>query len=124
MAQDNETDIIDTIAAAARRRVRYPSDEAAQNNARAILSALRERYAIVELPEPDQDRYEGDEGPPEDRLAWLYGHGLYGVSVWHAGQVQVGYNNEPGEPLSLAESRRLAAALLAAADKAAEDRPG
>ncbi len=85
----------------------------------AILDALRERYAIVALPGPDSDRYGGEE--PADRPAWLYDIGLYEVSMWHTGEVQVGYNGEPGEPLSVDEARRLAVALLAAADAAERD---
>lgn len=79
------------------------------------MESGKKRYAIVELPEPDNSRYTGDDGP-DDRPAWIHGQGLYEVSLWHTGEVQVGYDGEPGEPLSVDEARRLAAALLAAAD--------
>lgn len=92
--------------------------------ARGILAALKAAgIALVELPEPDSTRYdEGDEAefPPVDRLAWLRGMGLYGVTFWPEcpREVQVAYNNEPGEPLSADEARAFAVALLAAADAA------
>ncbi|MEW2483591.1 hypothetical protein AB0876_28795 [Mycobacterium sp. NPDC049093] len=91
-------------------------------NARTILAALKAaRIAVVELNEADSTRYdEGEDAefPPADRLAWLRGMGMYGVTVWPEcpGEVQVAYNNEPGEPLSVDEARSLAAALLAAAE--------
>ncbi|MFA5608496.1 MAG: hypothetical protein WDA07_15225 [Leucobacter sp.] len=90
--------------------------------ARAVLDAITTspRHALVELPEADSTRYdEGEDAefPPADRLGWLRGMGLYGVTFWPecAGEVQVAYNNEPGEPLSPSEAKRLGAALLAAA---------
>ena len=91
--------------------------------ARAVLDAITETHAVIELPEPDSTRYdEGEDAefPPADRLGWLRGMGLYEVTFWpeYAGEVQVAYNNEPGEPLSVSEARQLAAALLAAANAA------
>ncbi|HRZ39357.1 MAG TPA: hypothetical protein P5534_23675, partial [Candidatus Paceibacterota bacterium] len=94
--------------------------QADQDDARAVLDAITETHAVIELPEPDSTRYnEGEvaEFPPADRLGWLRGMVLYGVTFWpeYAGEVQVAYNNEPGEPLSVKEARTFAAALLAAA---------
>ena len=90
---------------------------------RYVAALKAARIALVELPEPDSIRYdEGDEAefPPVDRLAWLRGMGLYGVTFWPEcpREVQVAYNNEPGEPLSADEARAFAVALLAAADAA------
>lgn len=95
-----------------------------EHRAMAILAALKAaRIAVVELAEADSTRYdEGEDAefPPADRLAWLRGMGMYGVTFWpeYPGEVQAAYNNEPGEPLSVDEARGLAAALLAAADAA------
>lgn len=113
-----DRDIIDTIGDVfARQEARFPGMlVSGRSVAGRILAALRERYAIVELPGPDSDRYGGEE--PADRPAWLYDIGLYEVSMWHTGEVQVGYNGEPGEPLAVNEARQLAVALLAAADAA------
>lgn len=78
--------------------------------------------AIVELPEPDSTRYEGDEHEPVDRLAWRAGN--WSASVWEYPEVQLSeaisgfwYTHEP---ISIKDARALAAALLAAADKAEE----
>ena len=76
-------------------------------------------YAIVKLPEPDSTRYEGDEHEPMDRLAWGTG-GKFAVSHWEYPEVQVAYDGEPFEPISIEEARAFAAALLAAADAAEE----
>lgn len=54
----SDQDIIDIIAGAMRRRVRYPADEAAQHNAAAVLTALRERYEIVEKVTSDHDPFD------------------------------------------------------------------
>lgn len=83
----------------------------------AVATELASRYAIVELPEPDSTRYEGEEFPPADRLAWI-GAGPIAVSVWDYPEVQVAVDDEPLEPISIADARTLAAALLAAADAA------
>lgn len=72
--------------------------------------------AITELPEPDSTRYDGDEHEPEDRLCWLPGDD-FEVSVWNQGEVQrEGFGWGDLEPLSVAEARTVAAALLAAAN--------
>lgn len=88
--------------------------------ARAVLDAITTSHALVKLPEPDSTRYdEGEDAefPPADRLAWLRDMGMYGVTFWPecAGEVQVAYNDEPGEPLSAREAKRLGAVLIAAA---------
>ena len=74
--------------------------------------------AVIQLPQPDSTRYEGEEHQPEDRLAWMPGD-EFEVSVWHSGEVQrYGFGWGDGEPLSVAEARTIAAALLAAAEAA------
>lgn len=70
-------------------------------------------YAVVQLPEPDSTRYEGDEHEPIDRLAWCTGS-RFAVSHWEYPEVQVAYDDEPLEPIGIDEARRFAAALLAA----------
>ncbi|QBC87364.1 hypothetical protein [Mycobacterium avium] len=84
-----------------------------------IISALKaERIAIVELPPHDSDRYEGDEHEPRDRLCWMPGDD-FEVSVWYHSEVQRrGYGWGDLEPLSVADARSIAAALLAAANAA------
>ncbi len=88
-----------------------------------IVAALSEAgLAVVALPEPDSTRYTGDEHEPADRLSWMPGDD-FEVSVWHHGEVQRwGYGWGDDEPLSVAEARTIAVALLAAANAAeAED---
>jgi hypothetical protein len=72
---------------------------------------------VVELPEPDSTRYDGDEHAPVDRPAWD-GGGRFWVSHWKYPEVQVTYDGEPFEPISIGVARSLAAALLAAANAA------
>lgn len=72
--------------------------------------------AIVDLPEPNSTRYEGDEHEPVDRLGWWMPGSLFGVTQWgYPNQVQLTFSDEPFEPLSVDEARFLAAALLSAA---------
>lgn len=80
--------------------------------------------AIVELPVPDSTRYEGDEHAPMDRMAWGTGS-KFAVSHWEYPEVQIAYDDEPFEPISIRHARWFAAALLAAANAAdtAEVRP-
>ena len=103
--------------------VRYynPSD-----HARHVLAALKaEGYAVVELPSavPGWWNCYEDDGDPPDHNAFSDGEcGEFMVTTWfsHPGEVQVSHPGEPLEPLSVAEARALAAALLAAADAAEE----
>jgi hypothetical protein len=78
--------------------------------------------AIVELPEPDSDHYDGEYGGPADRLAWL-DIAEFDVSAWNADEVQIGLCQEPLEPIAAADARKLAAALLAAANAAEQPVP-
>lgn len=73
--------------------------------------------AIVELPAADSTRYEGDDVPSTDRLAW-FPDGEFSVSRWNYPEVQIEYRGEPLEPVAIRTARALAAALLAAADAA------
>jgi len=73
----------------------------------------------VQLPEPTSTRYDGDEHEPADRLGWWQDGNPFAVTQWgYPNQVQLAINNEPFEPLSSAQARFLAAALLAAAARA------
>ncbi|QPX62778.1 hypothetical protein SEA_PLUMBUS_81 [Mycobacterium phage Plumbus] len=72
--------------------------------------------AVIQLPEPNSTRYEDDEFPPADRLAWWCPGSLFGISQWgYPNEVQIAYNGEPFEPVNIIEARFIAAALLAAA---------
>lgn len=78
-----------------------------------VLAALRAAgYAVVKLPEP-QEREDEHEVITrwDDPLSFT-------VVVWddHPDEVGIAYDFEPFEPLSPADARTLAAALLAAAD--------
>lgn len=73
-------------------------------------------YAVVNLPEPDSERYEGDEHEPADRDSWMVD--AYEVAVWYPGEVQINYYGSSGEPVNTAIARDLAGALLAAIDAA------
>ena len=83
--------------------------------------------AVVELPEPDPPvpTDEDDEKPPQAR--WGAESGAdFQTSVWHFGEVQIDQYARGGwwealEPISAADARRVAAALLAAADYAERD---
>ena len=82
--------------------------------ARFVLAALTAAgYAVVKLPKPE---------PREDdaEIADCWDHLPHQVMVWdeHPGEVQLCHDFEPAEPLTPAEARALAAALLAAANKA------
>jgi hypothetical protein len=82
-----------------------------------VLMSLPD-IAIVELPEPDSTRYDGDDHEPQDRLCWLPGDD-FEVSVWNPGEVQrCGFGWGDFEPLSVAEARTTAMSLLAAANAA------
>lgn len=80
-----------------------------------IVSALKSsRNFVVELPEPDSTRYEGDEHESQDRLCWMPGDD-FEVSVWNPGEVQRhGFGWGDAEPLSADEAWRVGLALLAA----------
>lgn len=66
-------------------------------------------YVVVKLPEDGEWGLAGDD--------WNT-IGMYDVAVWNPGEVEVSYDATPGEPLSPAHARALAAALLAAANAA------
>lgn len=75
--------------------------------------------AIVELPEPDSNHYDGEYGGPADRPGWLdicLDIDGVDVSVWNPGEVQIGLRQEPLNPICANDARKLAAALLAAAN--------
>jgi hypothetical protein len=72
--------------------------------------------AIIELPGADSTRYEGDEHEHEDRLAWICDP--FAVSHWNYPGVQIYYEGESFEPISIAYARTFAAAILAAANAA------
>ena len=73
-------------------------------------------YAVVLLPEPDSERYEGDEHEPADRPSWQVD--MYEVAVWYPGEVQINYDGTECEPLDTAVARDFAGALLAAVERA------
>jgi hypothetical protein len=81
--------------------------------------------AIVELPEPDSTRYEGDDHEEADRLSWRAGD--HAAAVWNQGEVQTSVLNHGGwytdEPITPSNARAFAAALLAAAVQAQEEQP-
>lgn len=132
----SDQDIIDIIAGAMRRRVRHPTDEAAQHNARAVLAALRERYAIVPRPEPPIGGYEhivesgkkryatvelpesDDDGEwdGQDEGWWVSAHRAHELVVGRRRVVPHLYRDS----LHPNAARRFAAALLAATDAAEE----
>lgn len=93
-----------------------------------VLAALRSAgYTIVELPKPALgwwDCYE-DEGDPPDHQNYGDETAEYAVTTWfdHPGEVQISHQGEPLEPISPADARELAAALLAAADHAEKPCP-
>lgn len=86
-----------------------------------IVDAILARYAVVELPEPSDDRWtgwgDGTEGC--DMHGWDIGDGLHYVSVWDPNEVQMSYDGNAEEPFNPEYARALAAALLAAANRAA-----
>ncbi len=83
------------------------------------LIGRRTDIVAVQLPEPNSTRYDGDEHEPADRLGWWQDGNPFAVTQWgYPNQVQLAINNEPFEPLSSAQARFLAAALLAAAARA------
>lgn len=83
------------------------------------LIGRRTDIVAVQLPEPNSTRYDGDEHEPADRLGWWQDGNPFAVTQWgYPNQVQLAINNEPFEPLSSAQARFLAAALLAAAVRA------
>jgi hypothetical protein len=90
------------------------------DTALCILGVLKAAgYAVVELPEANSTRYEGDEHESMDRLGWWQAGSPFGVTQWrNSDEVQLAYENEPFEPLSTSEARFIAAALLAAAGAA------
>jgi hypothetical protein len=81
--------------------------------------------AVVELPEPDPVPTDEDDGKPP-LARWGAESGAdFQTSVWHFGEVQIDQYARGGwwealEPISAANARRFAAALLAAAEKAEE----
>lgn len=88
-----------------------------RHQADCALKALKANgYAVVEIPEPEE-REEGAIATSWEDVAGLQ------VDVWDAYPDEVGlaYNYDPFEPLSPNESRKLAAALLAAATAAERD---
>lgn len=68
---------------------------------------------MTRLPAPDSENYDGEYGGPADRLAWL-NIGGFDVSVWYPGEIQIGYDGEPFEPITTDQAFDLVAALLAA----------
>ncbi|MCH9728401.1 MAG: hypothetical protein K0U84_01735 [Actinomycetia bacterium] len=100
------SDIIDAIAAALNGRGNYPLGSDLRPEAERVLAALRERYAIVELPEPDGTAWPID-FPRQRATGW--------VAITAEGVISF-----PRHDLAPTQARSLAAALLAAADKAEE----
>lgn len=89
--------------------------------ARGILAALKAAgIAVVELPEAE--RPEPEDGEHPDSVAQLlWDCTEFVITRWRQDgndTVQVALQGEPLEPLSVAEARALAAALLAAANAA------
>ena len=99
----NDQDIIDTIA----DRLAPLVGVRAEGCAKAVLAVLRERYAIVELPEAPYSVLIG--GEPEDVYIRNDAHGDTAITVSGAFTAYVD------------EARDIAAALLAAADAAEAD---
>lgn len=95
--------------------VKTQQPASALEHAAYIFDALKAaRIAVVELPEPDSTRYEGDEHESQDRLCWMPGDD-FEVSVWNPGEVQRhGFGWGDAEPLSADEAWRVGLALLAA----------
>ena len=124
----SDQDIIDTITEGTFNRINlggWGAASEAEIDAYSsfvadVLAVLRSAgYATVKLPEPTSTRYEGDDQEPEDRLAWWQQGSLFGVSQWgYPNQVQLAFEGEPFEPLSVGEARFIASALLAAAAEA------
>jgi hypothetical protein len=115
------TDIRTRLADALRKHLLVPKAPAFRAwDVDGLVDALLSLpgIAIVELPEPDSTRYDGDDHEPQDRLCWLPGDD-FEVSVWNPGEVQrCGFGWGDFEPLSVAEARTTAVSLLAAANAA------
>lgn len=84
--------------------------EAYRDDARTILATIRERHAIIELPEPDY--YQAASIDENGYVEWNYPHGS--VAVTDDGTVMWGMWHFT----DASRLRRAAAALLAAAQKA------
>ena len=80
----------------------------------SVVAALP-NIAIVPLPEPTDTKDYSEGGEGEDYLGWEVQHGPYFISVYDQGEVQVSYNGNVEEPISVDYATDLAAALLAAA---------
>jgi hypothetical protein len=76
--------------------------------------------ATVELPEPDESEYDDDDPEPADRVTWTCD--MHEISFWpkYQGEIQICYDGNYAEPLSVREARAFAAALIAAARHAEE----
>lgn len=108
----SDQEIIDTIAEWLQDNTRYgcTSDRLATD----FLAALRERYAIVELPKPDDDT----EWDGQDQGWWVSYHRAHEQAVGQRRVVPHLFRDS----LHPNAARRLAAALLAAADAAEESK--
>lgn len=99
-------------------------DELSPNRQKQLLSrgghaadTILARYAVVELPERTDDRWvDGAEGC--EMSGWEIETGPHYVSVFHPNEIEISYRGEPDEPVRPAYARALAAALLAAANRA------
>jgi hypothetical protein len=82
-----------------------------------VADAILARFAVVELPERTDDRWvDGNEGC--EMSGWEVEPGPHYVSVFHPNEIEISYHGEPDEPVRPAYARALAAALLAAANRA------
>lgn len=82
-----------------------------------IVDAILARYGVVALPERTDDRWvDGAEGC--EMSGWEIETGPHYVSVFHPNEIEISYRGEPDEPVRPAYTRALAAALLAAANRA------
>jgi hypothetical protein len=82
-----------------------------------LVDAILARYAVIELPERTDDRWvDGNEGC--EMSGWEIETGPHYVSVFHPNEIEISYHGEPDEPVRPAYARALAAALLAAANRA------
>lgn len=80
----------------------------------SVVAALP-NIAIVPLPEPTDTKDYSEGGEGEDYLGWEVQHGPYFISVYDQGEVQVSYNGNVEEPISVDYATDLGTALFAAA---------
>lgn len=80
----------------------------------SVIAALP-NIAVVPVVEPTDTKDYSEGGGGEDYLGWEVQDGPYFISVYDQGEVQVSYDGNVGEPVSVEGAHDLGVALLAAA---------